>query len=200
MPKDEAKETEIELVKKLIDSLDEAIKKGPWEKGLLFQTIGKKLMAFKEELLQELQLELPEHYSKTTKSVASKYENLPDYLTVYVSIYMTDGMNISKWEKFLTTLSSNFSSRPIYKSEEDIRQVLRTKDNKTNDAYIVAHIKIQDILAPNTPLPPTDKYGHELLVLRQGAIHPHNISQFSHVTGRYIFQDGRLIRQGDQEY
>lgn len=200
MPKDETKETEIELAKKLIQSLDDAIQKGPWEKGLLFQTIRKKLMSFKEELLQELQLELPEHYLKETRSVASDFENLPDYLTVYISLYMSDGMNISKWEKFLLTLSSNFASRPIYKVEEDIRSILRAKENKSNDAYIVAHVKTQDIIPSNATSPPTDKFGHELIVLRQGSVQPRNISQFIHPTGRYLFKDGRLIKQGDQEY
>lgn len=198
MAKDESTETEIELAKKLIESLDTAIQKGPWDKGLLFQTIGKKLMAFKEELLQELQLELPEHYVSNKKRIPSEYENSPDYLTVYISLYMTDGMNISKWEKFLNTLSSNFSSRPIYKNEEDIKKVLRAKENKTNDAYIVAHVKIQDLITSSQP--PTDKLGHELLVLRQGSIHPKNISHFYHSSGFYLFQDGRLIKQGDQEY
>ena len=85
-------------------------------------------------------------------------------------------------------------SRPIYADEEDVKAVLKTKENKQNEAYVAIYINQSDIL----PLPPdkasVDKLGKVLLSLKDKTLNLDNISRFVHLSGVYRYANGRLIK------
>ena len=90
-------------------------------------------------------------------------------------------------------------SRPIYADEEDIKALIRTKENKINEAYVSMYISQSDIL----PLPadkiPVDKLGKPLITLKDKSLSLDNINRFVHESGSYQYSQGRLVKNSAVE-
>ncbi len=181
---------ELETSIKILKTLDEAIANGPWDYNLFFKGIGKKLMDARERFVRELGLE---DLAKK-ESAEAEDESAKLFTEVYVSLYQAEGANISKWQTVINTLAGYNLTRPVYKSEIDIQEAIRFKEFKQNDAYVAVKIRKDDILKL-TEKPPVDRYGHELLVLREGAVQQENISRFVHLSGQYDFRNKTLIKK-----
>lgn len=181
---------ELEASLKILQALDETIAKGPWEHNLFFKGVGKKLLEARERFVRELGLE--DHTENKTEIVD---ESAKTFTEVYVSLYQAEGTNISKWQTVVNTLAGYNLTRPVYKKEEDIQKAIRSKEFKQNDAYVVVKVLTSDIMPPLTEKPPLDRHGHELLVLKEGAVHQENISRFVHSSGDYIFSNKVLIKK-----
>lgn len=187
------------LARELIDALDKAIDKGPWEKGLIFQNIGKQLKDLREQCVTHLKVSAPTTQQARQRSQRPA-EASGDCRTVYISLYMSQGDDMSKWEKLLRNIQNQATTRPIYKDEEELRTMLRAKADKTNEAYVAIMVKNQDVMPPPSGDTPTDKLGHDLLILKPEAIKADNIVDFMHKSGHYAFENNQLSRLGDQEH
>ncbi len=179
--------------KKLIELLDKIIEKGYWEDTLFLQAAGKKLREFRERLKNNLAVSAESAEEKGTlihryaqKKISTKTQ------LVFILVYSADGSNLRQWESVISSLAAHSMTRPIYKNEEDVQAVIRSKSNKENDAYIAFTITENDISPFFNNKVPVDRHGNELIVLKEGVIHPDNIEYFIHVSGRYIFQNGKL--------
>jgi len=184
---DEAK-ANIEILK----ALDDVIQKGPWEHNLFFRGIGKKLRDIRDRFENELSLgELIDQLENKSPAAATTEQ----FLTVYISLYQADGSNIQKWASVISSLEGHSISRPVYRNEEDAQTAIRSKEFKLNDGYIAVRIRQEHILQIPGGKISQDKLGHELLVLREDAVHIKNILYFVHQTGRYTLHNGTLIKQ-----
>lgn len=187
--------------KKLIAVLDNVIEKGHWEDTLFLQATGKKLREFRERLRNEL--DISEEETLKSQNPAHRYIQKKhmgqEGLLVFILIYCAEGTNIKQWEQVISTLATHSMTRPIYKNEEDVQSIIRTKENKHNDAYVALSIKESDISPPFTNKTPIDRYGNDLIVLKEGSVHHNNIEFFVHSSGRYIFQNGKLVKLEDFE-
>jgi intracellular multiplication protein IcmQ len=178
----------------LIRELDELIVKGQWEGSLFYQAVGKKLREFSEQLKTEYQVD--------TEATFSSPNEMMDYvkqkaglIEVFISVYCTEGRNIKKWELVLANLPKQIVSRPIYKKEKDIKDSINIKDNPVNDAYVVVYVTEMDILKPSfRDKVLADKFGHELLRLKEDALKPENITKLVHLTGEYAYRKGLLTK------
>jgi intracellular multiplication protein IcmQ len=186
---DERKKYNLELIR----GLDKLIAEGQWDGGLFFQAAGKKLRDLSEKLKKELQLEGNEDVSATEmKDLVKQHSGL---IEIYISLYNADGRNIKKWEVVLASLAKQLVSRPIYKKEKDIKDSIATKENPINDAYAVAYISEMDILTPSfRDKKPIDRFGHELLVLKENSLKLENITKLVHLTGEYSYRKGLLTK------
>jgi intracellular multiplication protein IcmQ len=85
-------------------------------------------------------------------------------------------------------------SRPIYTEEVHVKSLLKTKENKLNEAYVAIYVNKADVI----PLPPgkelVDKLGSPLLTLKDKTLDIENITRFIHASGVYQFVRGRLIK------
>jgi intracellular multiplication protein IcmQ len=182
--------------KKLISILDNVIEKGHWEDTLFLQATGKKLREFRERLKSELNLSSEE--SRPSSSPHHRYikekKTNQTSLLVFILIYCAEGTNLRQWETVINSLATHSMTRPIYKNESDVQTVIRGKANKQNDAYVALSITENDISPPFSAKIPVDRYGNELVVLKEGVVHQNNIEYFMHTSGRYIFQNGKLVR------
>lgn len=183
------------LNKKLIEILDKIIEKGHWEGTLFLQAAGKKLRELREHLKANLDVsteptESPSllHRYRQTKTTLNK-ANL-----VFILIYSAEGGNLKQWETIINSLATHSMTRPIYRNESDVQAVIRSKPNKQNDAYIAFSITADDINPPFNNKPSVDRYGNELVVLKEGVIHSDKVEYFIHTSGKYFFQNGKLIR------
>lgn len=185
-----ASNQERELDRELIKILDQMIEEGKWEGSLFLQATGKKLREMREDFATQLHVkdEATDVQQTTTTSTIPK----EDSAEVYMALYAANGKDIQRWEQVLNSLSRHSTSRPIYKTEEDVKDVIRAKDLSVNDAYIAINIHKVDIIPAPDDKVPQDRYGHELLVLRHGAIRAENITRFVHNSGIYTFNKGAL--------
>ncbi len=181
---------ELQASLKILKALDETIATGPWDYNLFFKGIGKQLLEARERFVRELGLE---GHKNGDKGLADEAEAA--FIEVYVSLYQAEGANISKWQTVVNTLAGYNLTRPVYKNETDVVEAIRSKEFKQNDAYVAVKILKADITQPFTESPPVDRYGHELLVLREGAVRQENISRFVHMSGEYEFRNNTLVKK-----
>jgi len=184
-----------ETIKKALDllkALDDAVTHGPWEESLFLRGIGKNLQNVRNQYVHDLGLE--EFLKESTNStvVDSSLESAGEFAEVYISLYQAEGANMSKWAVIVSSLAQISISRPIYKNEIDIDATIRSKAYKVNDAYVVVKVRNTDIITPPEGKVPVNRYGRELLILRENAVRPENVTRFVHVSGQYYFANGIL--------
>jgi len=188
---------DLEIKRRLVGLLDELLEKDYWQDSLFLQATEKKIRDLRTKITADPQLlqilgEDSAH-SPQTHSVAG------NILQVYIALYQADGSNFVKWAQVLTAIAALSISRPIYKNERDIKACMRAIEKKQNHAYVAIAIKPDDILS-NMNSPPRDKNGYELLMVQERAILAENILEFVHVSGRYTFENGTLIRKGNVDF
>lgn len=189
-----------ELTKKIINMLDvleKAVEEGPWDKGLLFKTIGNKLKHHRDNLRIILNQDQNVAPTEEVPHLSNRVLERAVKLEIYVALYCTDGGQIRRWENVVATLGTSIISRPIYRTENDVINMIRSKPNRANEGYCKLFIKETDIAKPFTGQNPRDRLGSELLVLKHGAIKPENITAFIHPTGVYDWKEGRLHKRAD---
>jgi intracellular multiplication protein IcmQ len=177
----------------ILKALNEAIDKGPWDQSNFLKVIGKNLNEIRDGFLSQLgarskfQLKAESHLANRIALRSGQQE-------IYISLYSSDGGNMQTWEKIVGNLPKQMISRPIYADEEDIKAILKIKENKLNEAYVAIYINRTDILS----LPPDrcsfDKLGKALLNLKDKTLNLENISRFVHQSGVYRYDKGHLIK------
>lgn len=177
----------------ILKALEEAIAQGPWDQSNFLKVIGKNLNEIRDEFLNQLgasshaQLKAETHLANRMALRSGQQE-------VFISLYSSDGGNIQSWERIVSNLPRQMISRPIYADEEDIKALLKTKENKLNEAYVAIYINQSDILALAADKAPVDKLGKTLLTLKNKTLTLENISRFVHHSGVYKYAQSRLTR------
>ena len=177
----------------ILNALNDAIEKGPWEQSSFLKVIGKNLVEIRDDFLTQL--------GASTKAQLRAESNLANRLAlrsgqqeVYISLYSADGNNLQTWERIVANLPRQMISRPIYAREDDIKSLLKTKENKKNEAYVAIFINQGDILPLAPDKASVDKLGTVLLALKDKTLNLDNISRFVHFTGTYHYVQGRLTK------
>jgi intracellular multiplication protein IcmQ len=114
---------------------------------------------------------------------------------VFIAVYCAEGANVRRWESVLSNLPKQVVGRPIYKREKDIKDIIAAKENQINDGYIIAYVTEMDILKPSfRDKAVTDRFGHELIRLKDNMLKLENITKLVHLTGEYAYKNGKLTR------
>lgn len=177
----------------ILKALNDAIEQGPWEQSNFLKVIGKNLIEIRDNFLNQLgassqaQLKAEAHMANRMALRSGQQE-------VYVSLYSSDGSNIQSWERIVANLPRQMISRPIYADEEDVKAMLKMKENKQNEAYVAIYINQSDILPLSPDKASVDKLGKVLLSLKDKTLNVDNISRFVHLSGVYRIANGRLIK------
>lgn len=160
-----------------------------WPKGssLFLDLVGEKLRLMETQLIDEITPQLPKSDAETKRqdAEASKQNE------VYVALYQFDGHNLDKWAQILNTISFQGVSRPIYAKEEEVCSMIRGKEKREKEAYAVVKVPDGTIIPGTTS---QDKQGYPLLHLKQGTLQSKLIFKFVHVSGQYLWQNGKLIK------
>ena len=175
----------------ILKILEEAIEQGPWDQSLFLRATGDKLRKLRDQFKSTAKF-IPE------ESAQQEFETIRDedeeQIEVYISLYNSAGSEIRNWEKLLNNLKTVLITRPVLATEKDAKELLRSKLNKKNEAYIAVYIDKSDVMSPIGGITPKDTLGHELLVLKENTVKTDNITRFVHVSGEYRFKRGHLIR------
>lgn len=178
----------------VLQALDDAITRGPWEESNFLRVIGKQLHNIRDDFANQLDA-TSRTQSDINAYLANKIALRRGQKKIYIALYSTDGTNLRSWEWILVNLPRQMISRPIYTSEEDVKAIIKTKENKNNEAYVSAFINHNDILPISVDKLPVDKLGKPLLSLKDGTLSLDNLEFFVHESGTYQYLQGRLTKQ-----
>ncbi len=178
----------------ILKALDDAIDQGPWEGSSFLRVIGKNLREVRENFASQLTT-LGQEKSKIATHLANRIALRSGQQEIFISLYSSDGTNIQAWERILMNLPKQMISRPIYANEEGIKALIRTKENKNNEAYVSMYISQSDILPLSVDKTSTDKLGQPLLALKDKSLTLDNINFFIHLSCVYQYIQGRLVKK-----
>jgi intracellular multiplication protein IcmQ len=186
-----------ELTKQQVDAilnaLDDAIQQGPWGTSSFLRVIGKNLLEIREGFAKRVDASAQQQ-SNRLSSLANQMALRSAQRKVYIVLYSFEGSNIKTWERIVANLPRQMISRPVYSQEDDAIAIIKTKENKNNEAYIVIYINESDILPMPTDKLPHDKLGKQLLTLKDKSLKLDNIDCFVHQSGVYHYTQGRLVK------
>lgn len=177
----------------ILKALNEAIDLGPWDKSNFLGAIGKNLWEIRDHYLAQLGASTPAQI-KAESHLANRIALRSGQQEIYISLYCAEGTKIASWEKIITNLPRQTISRPVYANEIDVKTLIKSKENRLNEAYVAIFINQSDILSLASEKVAKDKLGKMLLNLKDRVLNLDNISRFVHETGVYQFEKGRLIK------
>jgi Dot/Icm secretion system protein IcmQ len=173
---------------RLVSALDKAINEGSWEHSLFFRNILKRLHEIRGYVIAELS-DAPEMSVVDTAAMDATLREEQGYRRAYIAIYQAHGDRLEGWTNAVSKIGDYYISRPAYLVEDHVREMVRAKRSR-NDAYVAVWVHKEDILATNNT---QDRWGHELLVLREGSIKVENIIEFVQDNYRYSLIGNKLI-------
>lgn len=180
-----------EIRKKILESLEKAINQGSWESSdsLFIRNIGKRLIEIHSRAAKALSV------NEAPLSVAAAKNRIEQdgHIRVYISIYQADGINLESWRTTIKGLTEYTISRPIYKQEAHIKSLMGAKIDSQCSAYVCVDVKESDIVPAHAGKPIQDKFGHELLTLREGSVKLENIVEFVHQGRVYNLAQDELV-------
>lgn len=189
--------TNDELTKQQVDALlsalDAALEQGPWAASGFLQVIGKSLQEIRDGFANRMDGSTQKKLDDASL-LANQMALRSGQKKIYIALYSFEGSNIKSWERILTNLPRQMISRPIYTEEHDAIAIVKTKETKINEAYVSIYINESDILQMPSDKLPVDKLGKQLLTLKDRSLKLDNIDCFVHQSGRYSFEQGRLIK------
>ncbi|MFA5959482.1 MAG: Dot/Icm secretion system protein IcmQ [Tatlockia sp.] len=189
--KDELTENQTDAILK---ALDEAIETGPWDESNFLRVIGKNLRTIRDNFANHLKNAQSETIRRGTTFIPApaRHEGQRE---IFISLYSSDGNNMQSWERILANLPRQIVSRPIYSNEEAVQYLIKSKENKMNEAYVCAYVNEEDVLLMAEDKIPIDKFGKPLLNIKDRSLKLEHITRFVHLSQEYSYVRGRLIKQ-----
>ncbi len=181
--------SELETLKRFIDIVDKTLSAGGWQETFLLQNMEKKIKELREEAI-EIQNQIKTE--NQAKSMGVNKAQLDDLQTVYVSVFQQDYNDLRSWERTLKSITDYSVTRPVYKEEVHIQEMIRGRPDPNKEGYVVVLVKKQDIVKGLPGKPATDKLGYELLNIKEGGIRPTGIQRFVLSSRTYEYIEGSL--------
>ncbi len=185
-----AQEQYKEITDQVAKLLKDLLATGNWEASLFLRTAYKKIYELYEEALS-LSAQLGKNTTPEFEKVHQERLN-QGLVLVYISIYQSDPLNLSKWETTLKSIREYSITRPVYGQQDHVEEAIRSKPGAINEGFVTVYIKKEDIIPPYAGKKVEDRWGHELLTLRDGSLLPSNILEFVHQGKKYEFKNGKL--------
>lgn len=189
------KDGDTETLRRFIEIVDDALAAGEWQGTHLLRSMEKKIKGLREEA-EQLQLQLKEE--SMAKSIGAGGSSSSDLETVYVSVYQQDFNDLRRWERTLKSITDYSVTRPVYKEEEHIKEMIRGRPDPNKEGYVAVMVKKDYIVKGFAGKPATDKSGYELLNIKEGGVRPGGIRRFVLGDRTYEFVDGTLKMMASQ--
>ena len=187
----------LEFSRKLLTILENLLaeNKDYWESSLFLSKVQKRLC----QLRDDTKLVITEMNENPT-FLLSGYDKKKTVgmVKVYVYLYQVDGDNLLTWMHTLRSLAMYNVTRPTYKNEEHVKELIGSKvdSNAKRHGYAEILVKSTDIISMEPVL--TDALGHEMLILKEGGISVANIVSFVHANlKKYAIQNNELVFLSD---
>ena len=131
-----------------------------------------------------------------SSAVVSTHKEGAEQVRIFISLFVNEGASIENWEAAVLGLQSYTFGRPVYEEKQHCEELLRSKSDLRNEGYAVIDVDADMIIRRPNNASLKDKFGNELLTLRQGAISLRNIKGFVHGdnTAFYVLQARGLVK------
>lgn len=187
---------EVTIGKELIDTLDNVLNKGDWDSSLFLRTVKRRIQL----IIDETKNLIEEEQQITANIENNQFNQLtpPGYVRVYILLYQADGNKLANWQYALKTLLEYNVSRPTYRDESHVQELIRSKKDIERYGYAVVNIRANDIYTQTQQ--PKDAFNHEMTILKENSIKRENIVGFVHANKkRYGFVDSELTYHSEVE-
>jgi intracellular multiplication protein IcmQ len=185
-----------EKVLEITQELDKTITEIPWESSSFLKIIGSRLKKIRDHFLNDsdnyIQNENP--FNKSQKDQILKSAERAMQRQIFVSIYNSDGQSLSVWEKIVQNIPRQYITRPIYENEADIKELIKSKINKLNEAYISVYVNKDSFLVIDQEKLPKDKFGKHIILLKDNVIKLENIDKMYHMNEVYQWEKNKLLK------
>ncbi|MBT4884658.1 MAG: type IVB secretion system protein IcmQ [Legionellales bacterium] len=180
--------------RQIIENLDVLIENKDWESSLALKVIQGRIVTYRDSLAQEIdewQVSSGERCS-VTNSISPKLAD--DEAAIFICLYKNFGDNIQLWERSLVNFSDNVLGRPIYSCEKEAQKFISGKVNREPEGFIEIWVKKDMLISMPPEKTLHDKYGSELLSLKQAALMQEKIMYFTSGVGdKYSFFNNKLV-------
>jgi intracellular multiplication protein IcmQ len=184
----------------ILKALDDAIATGPWDESNFLRVIGKNLREIRTNFANQIEGGGTQgEKEKQEVHLAKRAALRADQQEVFIGLYSTEGNNLQSWERILANLPRQMISRPIYSDEEAIKYLIKSKENKVNEAYVTIYINQVDILPMSPDKIPLDKFGKPLMSIKDRSLNLENVNRFVHLSGVYHYTKGRLVKKAESD-
>ena len=188
MPQDNL-EQHVEFNRELLAILNELLAAGDWESSLFLKVASKRVKALRDEAQALLDQAATQQDAQGVSDVLRE-----GHEKVFISLYQAAGNDIQKWHNTLKGLALNNVGRPVYQNEDHVQASIRARGNQVCEGYAVVQIKTSNLMKMPDGRVPKDRYGNELLTVRENAVSLENIREFVHANDQfYDFREGKLI-------
>lgn len=187
-----------EKLQEIADALERVKNELPWQQSVFLKALGKKFEKIHDEFLQNSGLGGGEDNANIEKK--DPYALNEGQVEVFISVYNAQGGDLKQWMTILTNLTKQSVSRPTYSTEKAMREMIRSKTNLVNEAYVMVHVNKEDLLDAAADRAPRDKLGNILLTLKEHSITTEKILKFYHKSGIYSLHKGEFKRLEDMNY
>ncbi|MBA2709346.1 MAG: Dot/Icm secretion system protein IcmQ [Tatlockia sp.] len=177
----------------ILQALDKAIETGPWAESNFLRVIGKNLKEIRDNFATQIGSKQNAAQSARDIAVANQTLKRASQQEVFIALYSSEGNNLQSWERILSNLPRQIISRPIYALEDKVKYLIKSKENKINEAYVSVFVSEDDILKVHEDKISFDKFGTPLMSLKDKKLNLDNITRFVHMSGTYDFVRGRLV-------
>jgi intracellular multiplication protein IcmQ len=152
------------------------------------------------KIVQQQIQKVSDEFDKTVEEVYFSEEKKdqqvvtdPNKQTVFISVYCSEGSKIDAWQRVILNLPKQYISRPIYLREQDAQKAAKAKPQFLNEAYVAVLVDKKNIFAADSDLfNLQDKFGHQLLTLKDRSVELSNIVFFWHNSKQYAFKNNIL--------
>lgn len=179
---------QIAAIKKAFDN---TLTDSVWQESNFLRAMKKRLEHIREEFLLEVG-DKDKDRIETSSNLANRVALRAGQQEIFISLYTSNGGQLTAWEKIIVNLPRQLISRPVYAGEKEVIDRIKSKANPENEAYICAYIDKSDIKDLPEDKIPHDRLNKPLLTIKDKALSLENITRFVHSTGTYQYVDGRL--------
>jgi len=190
------KELSEEQLSEISKKLDETIDSTNWESSSFLKIVGSRLKKIKEKFTNDSK----EYLASANANLRLKNTDLINRIAeragqklIFISIYNSDGQSLNAWEKIIHNITKQYITRPIYNNEEDISNLIKSKVNKINEAYISVYVSSDSYLNVLPEKLPKDKLGKKMILLKDNVIKLENIVNMIHIGNVYNWEKNKLV-------
>lgn len=184
---EETVDSRLKTCNEVIEICQRLLAAGAWHESNFLRTVIRPV----EDTLESMQMIRENLQSGETAEELSCHVNASGMVEVFISIYQADGRDLKKWELLIKSLPDYLLGRPVYSSEDKVKAFIRSKSDRSTEAYVKALVPkgaiVQSVLAVKK-----DRLGHVLINLSPGALKKEYISEFYHLNHCYPFKNNRL--------
>ena len=174
--------------KKVVSALDMAINSDVWSKSVVLKVIHKRLVAIRDRFSSSS----PDR-QETLGSVQDN-RMFHKEVKVYISLYLSGGRDLSRWERLFRSISNGIQGRPTYSEEVYARNYVNSKNGSASHGYIIVSIDPKYILNVKDSKCSKDALGQKVISIMSRSVSPDRIIEFVHKNkDRYRLVNEALI-------